>query len=79
MQLVICAAILLVSFFIYYLFGKAVCLRYHWDLIVPEIVCLGFFLYFGAFQVIALIMIFTQQKLLVLGFTWGIILLLLVG
>lgn len=77
MQLVICAAILLVSFFIYYLFGKAVCLRYHWDLIVPEIVCLGFFLYFGAFQVIALIMIFTQQKLHVLGFTWGIILLLL--
>lgn len=77
MQLLACTSILAFSLSVYYIFGKAVCVRYHWNIEVPEIICVGFFLYFAIFQVIAEIMIFSRQKLHVLGNTWQIILILL--
>lgn len=78
-QLLLCACILLVSFIVYYLLGKAVCVRYGWDRVMPEVICIGFFLYYALFQVFALIMIFSKQKLHVLGSTWLVILILLIG
>lgn len=76
-QLAICAAVLLISLGVYYLLGWAVCARYHWNLVMPEIFCVGFFLYHALFQVIAEIMIFSKQRLHVLGRTWLVILILL--
>ena len=77
MQLLACTSILVFSLSVYYIFGKAVCVRYHWNIEVPEIICVGFFLYFAIFQVIAEIMIFSRQKLHVLGNTWVMVLILL--
>lgn len=78
-QLLLCVCILVLSLIVFYLLGKAVCIRYGWDRVVPEVICIGFFLYYAMFQAITLIMVFTKQKLHVLGNTWLIILILLVA
>lgn len=78
-QLFLCICFLLLNLIIYYLLGQAVCVRYRWNLLLPEIICVGFFLYFAFFQVIAEIMIFTKQKLHVLGNVWLAVLILLLA
>jgi len=74
MQLVLCAAVLPASLGVYYLLGRAVCTRYHWNIVLPEVFCVGFFLYYAVFQVVAEIMILSKQPLHVLGWTWLFIL-----
>ena len=68
--LMMCISLLLLSFAVYYCMGKAICVRYRWNLTGPEVVCVGFFVYFALFQAVAEIMIFSKQKLHVLGWTW---------
>lgn len=63
----------------YYVLGKAFCARCGFRPVVPEMVCIGFFLYFAAFQIVAEIMVLTGQKLHVLGMTWLLLLLVLLG
>ncbi len=79
MQIILCIGILFLSILVYYIFGKAVNARFRWDMLLPEMVCLGFFIYHGLFQVIAEIMIFSKQKLHVLGIVWLAALIFLVA
>lgn len=74
LQLFVCIIILTFSLAIYGLIGKAICMKYRWNLVMPEMVCVGFFFYFALFQVIAEVLIFTKQKLHVLGNVWMVIL-----
>ena len=70
MQLAVCMCILAISLGFFYLLGKALSVRLHWDRSAPEALCIGFFLYFSLFQIVALIMIFTKQSLHRLGGVW---------
>lgn len=79
MQLFWCFCILILSIAVFYVLGKAVCIRCCWPLAAPEIVCVGFFFYFAAFQVIAEVMIFTKSRLHVLKNVWIVILILLLA
>lgn len=79
MQLAACMCILSLSLAVFYILGKALCIGLHWKVGAPEMLCAGFFLYFALFQIIAEIMIFTKQKLHVLGRAWLVILILLLG
>lgn len=76
-QLFFVFCILALSFVVYGILGKAVCIRYRMRPVLPEVFCIGFFLYFALFQVLAEFMIFTRQKLHVLGMVWLAILVLL--
>ena len=77
MQLIWVFCILALSLIVYGILGKAVCIRYHMRPVLPEVICIGFFFYFSLFQVLAEFMIFTRQKLHVLGMAWLLILVLL--
>lgn len=79
MQLAACICILAISIAVFYLLGKALCIRLHWDVGASEVVCAGFFLYFALFQIVAEIMIFTKQKLHVLGQVWLALLVLILA
>lgn len=79
MQLAACMCILAIGLAVFYLLGKALCIRLHWDAGAPEVVCVGFFLYFALFQIVAEMMIFTKQKLHVLGHVWLALLVLLLA
>lgn len=70
MQLILCVCILLLSILVYYVLGKAFCVKCRLHPVGPEVVCIGFFLYFAVFQVVAEVMILTGQRLHVLGRTW---------
>lgn len=70
MQIILCICILAFSIFIYYILGKAFCIKCSCHPVIPEVICIGFFLYYAAFQVIAEAMIFTKQRLHVLGAVW---------
>lgn len=61
------------------LLGKAFCIRCRFHPVVPERICIGFFLYFALFQIVAEVMILTKQKLHVLGISWLVLLCLLVA
>lgn len=77
MQVFLSVCILLLSILAYDLMGRAFCIKCRYSPVLPERICIGFFLYFAAFQIVALIMIFTRQKLHVLGAVWLVLLLLL--
>lgn len=77
MQLAACMCILVVSLAVFYILGKALCIRLKWKLGTPEMICVGFFLYFSFFQIVAEIMIFTKQRLHTLGQIWLTLLALL--
>lgn len=79
MQLILCMCILLMSITVYYTLGKAFSIKCRCSRDIPETICIGFFLYFAAFQAIAEVMIFTKQKLHILGISWFIILILLLA
>ena len=79
MQIFGSIGILLLTMMIYYLLGRAFCVKCRFDPGVPEIVCIGFFFYFAVFQVIAEIMILTGQKLHLLGMVWMAVLAVLLG
>lgn len=79
MQLAACMCILALSLAVFYILGKALCIRLHWNVGAPEMLCAGFFLYFALFQIVAEIMIFAKQKLHVLGRVWLVFLILLLG
>lgn len=79
MQVIVCVCILLLSILVYDILGKAFCIKCRFRPVGPEVVCIGFFLYFAVFQVIAEIMILTKQRLHVLGRTWLGILVVLVA
>ena len=51
MQLAACMCILAISLAVFYILGKALCIRLNWKLGTPEIICVGFFLYFSFFQI----------------------------
>lgn len=70
MQLLICIGILVLSIAVYYMLGRAFCIWCGLHPVWPETACVGFFLYFACFQVVAEGMVFTKQKLHVLGNTW---------
>lgn len=70
MQLVLCMCILLLSITAYYALGRAFCIKLGCSRKIPETVCIGFFLYFAAFQVVAEILILTKQKLHMLTAIW---------
>ncbi len=72
-----CMAILLLMIIVYYMLGRAVCIKGCWKAGILETVCVGFFFYFVLFQIPAEILIFTKQKLHVLRLTWLCILILL--
>lgn len=77
MQLFGCACILMLSIIVFYVLGKALCICCHWDFAAPEAVCVGFFFYFAAFQVIAEVLIFAKQPLHMLKNIWMVLLALL--
>lgn len=79
MQVILCICILLLSILIYYILGKAFCVKCRFHPVGPEVVCIGFFLYFALFQVVAEVMILSKQRLHVLGRTWLGMLAVLVG
>lgn len=79
MQIALCVCILWISILVYYMLGKAFCIRGRFHPVGPEIVCIGFFLYFAAFQIVAEIMILTGQKLHVMGRTWLAALVIMAG
>lgn len=79
MQIFGSIGILLLTMMIYYLLGRAFCVKCRLDPGAPEIVCIGFFFYFAVFQVIAEIMILTGQKLHLLGMVWMAVLAVLLG
>ena len=79
MQILGSIGILLLTIMIYYLLGRAFCIKCRFCPGMPEMVCIGFFFYFAVFQVIAEIMILTGQKLHLLGRVWLVLLILLVG
>lgn len=70
MQVFFCIGILLLSILVYWLLGTAFCIKCGFRPAAPERFCIGFFLYFAAFQVVAEAMILTKQKLHVLGAVW---------
>ena len=79
MQVVLCICILLLSILVYGVLGRAFCIKCRFHPVGPEVVCIGFFLYFAVFQVVAEVMILTGQRLHVLGRTWLGLLALLAG
>lgn len=79
MQLLFCTGIFILTIMVYYMLGRAAAILCRWDIRRTEIVCVGFFLYFALFQIVAEAMIFTKQKLHVLGFIWGILLAVLLA
>ena len=79
MQLAACMCILAISLAVFYILGKALCIRLNWKLGTPEIICVGFFLYFSFFQIATEIMIFTKQRLHTLGHIWLTLLALLLA
>lgn len=79
MQIFGCIGILLLTIMIYYLLGRAFCVKCRLRPAAPEIVCIGFFFYFAVFQVIAEIMILTRQRLHLLGMVWMALLVLLLA
>ncbi len=70
MQVVFSIGILVLSICIYSLLGRAFCVKCRFCPTVPERLCIGFFLYFAAFQIVAEALILTKQKLHVLGAVW---------
>ncbi len=78
MQIFLCICILILSILIYYILGKAFCIKCSCSPVIPEIVCIGFFLYYAVFQIIAESMILTRQKLHVLGTAWMSVLAVLI-
>lgn len=78
MQVFLSVCILLLSILVYDLIGRAFCIKCRYSPVLPERICIGFFVYFAVFQIVALIMIFTRQKLHVLGAVWLVLLILLV-
>ncbi|MDE7311093.1 MAG: hypothetical protein K2N87_05645 [Eubacterium sp.] len=74
MQVFFSVSILLLSMLAYCLLGKAFCIKCRFRPAVPEIFCIGFFLYFAAFQIVAEAMILTKQRLHVLGAVWLVLL-----
>ncbi len=70
MQVVFSIGILAACMCVYSLLGKAFCIKYRFCPTVPEQFCIGFFLYFAAFQIVAEAMILTKQRLHVLGAVW---------
>lgn len=79
MQVFFSVCILVLSIFIYYLLGRAFCVKCRFRPVGTEMLCIGFFLYFAVFQMTALIMILTKQKLHVLGQVWLVLLVLLLA
>jgi len=79
MQVVFSLCILLLSILVYDVLGRAFCIRCRLHPVGPEVICIGFFLYFAAFQVVAEVMVLTGQRLHVLGRTWLVMLVLLSG
>ncbi len=79
MQIFLCICILILSILIYYILGRAFCIKCGCRPVIPETVCIGFFLYYAAFQIIAEIMILTKQKLHVLSITWLVLLAVLLA
>lgn len=70
LQLFFCIVILMLNLGVYWLLGKAACIKCRLHPVLAEVVCIGFFAYFALFQIVAEIMIFTKQKLHVLGYVW---------
>lgn len=79
MQLAACMCILVICLVVFYVLGKALCICRKWKIRTPEMICVGFFLYFSLFQMIAEIMIFTKQRLHTLGHIWLTVLVLLLA
>lgn len=79
MQIFLCICILFFSVLIYYILGKAFCIKCGCSPVVPEAVVLGFFGYFAVFQVIAEVLILTKQRLHVLSVIWMAVLAVLVA
>ena len=77
MQVIFSICILALSICVFDLLGKAFCIRCRFHPVLPERVCIGFFLYFALFQIAAEFMILTKQRLHVLGMLWMAVLLLL--
>ncbi|MCI9021236.1 MAG: hypothetical protein HFH32_10930 [Eubacterium sp.] len=79
MHLFLCAGILILTILAYYILGRAFCIRCGCRPVIPETVCLGFFLYYAVFQALAVPMILTKQKLHILGITWAAVLAVLLA
>lgn len=77
MHVIFSICILVLSICVFALLGKAFCIRCCLHPVLPERVCIGFFLYFALFQVVAEFMIFTKQRLHVLGMIWMVLLIIL--
>lgn len=70
MQMLFSIGILALSILVYDLLGRAFCIRCRFHPVLPERICIGFFLYFALFQIVAEILILTKQRLHVLGNIW---------
>ena len=79
MQIFFSICILALSIFAFDLLGREFCISCRFKPVLPERICIGFFLYFSHFQIVAECLILTKQKLHVLTVVWIIVLLILLG
>ncbi len=79
MQVIGSIGIFMLSIAVYALLGTAFCRRFRFQLVLPEVICIGFFLYFAAFQIVALPMILTRQRLHTLGVVWILVLCVMIA
>lgn len=79
MQVIGSIGIFMLSIAVYALLGTAFCRRFRFQPVLPEVICIGFFLYFAAFQIVALPMILTRQRLHTLGVVWILVLCVMIA
>lgn len=79
MQIFFSICILALSIFAFDLLGREFCISCRLKPVLPERICIGFFLYFSHFQIVAECLILTKQKLHVLTVVWIVVLLILLG
>lgn len=62
MQIFFSICILVISFFVFDLLGREFCIGCRLNPVLPERICIGFFLYFSHFQIVAECLILTKQN-----------------
>lgn len=73
LQLIQCVGIVFLGFCAFFIFGTIANFILKWNLDFPKTILMGFFCYFGIFQIVAQPLIFTKQPLKTLTTTWVIV------
>lgn len=78
LELLQCGIVLVICFCLFYVFGKTFCEFFSVKKELFKTITIGFFLYYGCFQLIALPCILLKQSLTLLTILWSIVLVIMI-